>query len=58
MNEVEKVKVKKYIAENKYNWTYPQIRREYIKWRSGAYISFTAKKVINACIDENCKVYK
>lgn len=53
----QKEKVKKYIEEQGYSWTYDQIISEYIYWKNGHYISFTARKVINACIDDTCQVY-
>jgi hypothetical protein len=53
----EKTKVEEYIKRQGYTWTYPEIRMEYLRWKDGCYISFTAKKVINACIDSSCQVY-
>lgn len=55
--ENQEQKVKEFIKQNDYTWTYDDIMQEYSKWKNGIYISFTAKKVINACIDNNCQVY-
>lgn len=53
----QELKVKEFIKQNGYTWTYEEILTEYEHWKNGAYISFTAKKTINACIDSNCEVY-
>lgn len=55
--ESQEQKVKEFISQNRYTWTYAEIMEEYNKWKTGSYISFTAKKVINACIDDSCQVY-